>query len=252
MTEHTVYLITGANRGIGHAIAHLLLQRPNVTVIHTARRSPPPTDTSTAPHHPTSRSIHVLLDEADPALSSASLAARLREEHDIDHLDVVVANAGGSSGFKGVLDTEPQDVLYDFETNALGVFRLFRATWPLLLQSQAAHKKFVLISSSVGSIVSLDEEGFFPSAAYGMSKAAANWFAKKVSVEFKEQGLAVGIIHPGWVQTPMGQALADAIGFPQPPLDEHNSAKGVIAQMDKVTPEFSGKFVAWNGTEIPW
>lgn len=74
--------------------------------------------------------------------------------------------------------------------------KLFRATWPLLEGSARGKKKFVLISSSVGSIGSLGEESF-PSMAYGMSKAAANWFAKKLSVEFKEQGLLVGIVHPG-------------------------------------------------------
>lgn len=48
----------------------------------------------------------------------------------------------------------------------------------------------------MGSIAGLDEENF-PSLAYGMSKAAANYLAKKISVDFKEQGLKVGIIHPG-------------------------------------------------------
>jgi len=67
----------------------------------------------------------------------------------------------------------------------------------------------------------------------------------------------------------MGQALADAVNFPQPPLDELSSARGVIAQvswglgslsgfanknfqMDKVTLEFSGKFVTYDGAELPW
>ena len=59
-------------------------------------------------------------------------------------------------------------------------------------------KKFILITSSVGSIASLPHENL-PSTAYGMSKAAANWFAKKVSVEFAERGLVVGIFHPGYV-----------------------------------------------------
>lgn len=54
----------------------------------------------------------------------------------------------------------------------------------------------MLISSSVGSIGCLGEESF-PSTAYGMSKAAANWFARKLSGEFKEQGLLVGVVHPG-------------------------------------------------------
>jgi norsolorinic acid ketoreductase len=72
--------------------------------------------------------------------------------------------------------------------------KLFQATWPLLETSTV--KKFVMVSSSVGSIASLGMESF-PSTAYGMSKAAVNWFGKKLSVEFKEKGLVVGVVHPG-------------------------------------------------------
>lgn len=57
-------------------------------------------------------------------------------------------------------------------------------------------KNFILITSSVGSIGGLEEEGF-PSLSYGISKAGANWFAKKLHGEFHEGGLGVGIVHPG-------------------------------------------------------
>ncbi len=57
-------------------------------------------------------------------------------------------------------------------------------------------KKFILITSSMGSITVLEQE-ILPGVTYGMSKAPANWFAKKVSVDFKEKGLVVGILHPG-------------------------------------------------------
>jgi norsolorinic acid ketoreductase len=76
----------------------------------------------------------------------------------------------------------------------VGFMRLFQATWPLL--SKSATKKLAYISSSVGSIAALDEENM-PGCTYGASKAAANWFAKKLSLEFKNEGLKVGIIHPG-------------------------------------------------------
>ncbi len=94
--------------------------------------------------------------------------------------------------------------MYDFRVNAVGPAKLFRAVWPLLDshggesggEGERTEKKFVLITSSVGSIASLAVESM-PSTAYGMSKAAANWFAKKLSVEYKERGLLVGIVHPG-------------------------------------------------------
>jgi NAD(P)-dependent dehydrogenase (short-subunit alcohol dehydrogenase family) len=99
-----------------------------------------------------------------------------------------------------VLDTDPEvDMLRDFEVNAVGPARLFRAVWPLLEGSGGGggggQKRFVLITSSLGSIGTLDVESM-PGVAYGMSKAAANWWAKKVSVELTGR-LVVGIIHPG-------------------------------------------------------
>lgn len=53
----------------------------------------------------------------------------------------------------------------------------------------------MLMSSSVGSIGSLEEEGF-PSTAYGMSKAAANWWGRLVW-SLRIGGLVVGVLHPG-------------------------------------------------------
>ena len=116
----------------------------------------------------------------------------------LDRIDVVIANAGTSSGFKDIASTDPDDLLFDFKANAVGPAKLFKALWPRLKASPAEkdQRKFVLITSSVASIGGLEQE-HFPSTAYGMSKAAANWWAKKLSIEFKAEGLKVGIVHPG-------------------------------------------------------
>jgi norsolorinic acid ketoreductase len=148
--------------------------------------------------HSTSDVVPLALDEDTAAVSMATLAARL-EELNIHHLDVVIANAGTSAGFRSIADTNPEDVMRDFVVNSIGPMKLFKACWPLIkttTSTDRTQKKFVLVTSSVGSIASLEDESF-PSTAYGMSKAAANWFAKKLSVEFKDEGLAVGIVHPG-------------------------------------------------------
>jgi NAD(P)-dependent dehydrogenase (short-subunit alcohol dehydrogenase family) len=154
--------------------------------------------------HPTSKLIPFHLDEANPAANHASLPSRLQAAHpDIAGrgVDVVVANAGSSTGFKDVLHTEPDEMLRDFEVNTLGPVRLFRAVAGLMqLQEEGAkkEKKFVLITSSIGSIGIMDlEKMLLPGVGYGMSKAAANWWAKRISLEFKDKGLLVGVLHPG-------------------------------------------------------
>ncbi|AEO66419.1 uncharacterized protein THITE_2144003 [Thermothielavioides terrestris NRRL 8126] len=254
MSGNTVYLITGANRGKRR-------RKPadSLTALSTARSS------SSSTIHPTSRLIPLLLDEADDAISSATLPARLAAATTAAaaggssssgpplRLDVVIANAGSSAAFRDVLGTDPgADMVRDFEVNAVGPAKLFRAVWPLLERASAVGGvgKFVLVSSSLGSIGLLDQESL-PGVAYGMSKAAANWWAKKVSVEFRGR-LVVGVLHPGWVQTELGQALADAVGFKEPPMTLEQSAKGMIQQIDNLTPEKSGQFLQYNGDQLPW
>lgn len=197
MENNTVYLVTGANRGIGLALITALARRPNSTVIGTSRK--PVLDSyaaATTSAHPTSKVVGVLLDEENPAITSATLAARLAADHGIHHVDVVVANAGASSGFRDILDLDPDtDLVYDFTVNAVGPAKLFKGTWPLL-QAGGTGRKFVVVSSSMGSIAGLDGEGL-PGTAYGMSKAAVNFLAKKLSRQFKDEGLLVGVLHPG-------------------------------------------------------
>ncbi|KAK4110921.1 NAD(P)-binding protein [Canariomyces notabilis] len=231
MSDNTVYLITGANRGIGFKLVTLLLARPHTIVIATSRSPTFPPLAADATVHPTSKLIPF-------------------------HLDVVVANAGSSTGFKDVLHTEPDEMLRDFEVNTLGPVRLFRAVAGLMqLQEEGAkkEKKFVLITSSIGSIGIMDlEKMLLPGVGYGMSKAAANWWAKRISLEFKDKGLLVGVLHPGWVKTAMGQALADALGLKEAAITEDESAKGVLEQIDNLTTEKSGQFLTYNGMQLPW
>ena len=163
--------------GIGLALTTLLLTRPHTTVIATSRALAPSLTPASSSFlgggdgaiHPTSRLLPVLLDEAQPALTSATLAARLRAEHGIDRLDVVIANAGGSSAVKWLLETDPEtEMAWDFDVNALGPARLFRGVWGLL-EREDGLGKFVLMSSSVGSIAALEGESL-PGVGYGMSK----------------------------------------------------------------------------------
>lgn len=186
-----------------------LLLRPATTVVATVR------DVS----HPTAQSLSSLtispdnskliifpLDVEATDINYTSLQTRLANEHGISRLDIVIANAGASPEFKSILDTSVDAARYCFEVNGAGPLQLFQACWPLLenninLNSNGEKKKrtkFVHISSTVGSVGCLDEE-HYPSTAYGMSKAASNWLAKKIGVEFGDKGLEVGIIHPGYV-----------------------------------------------------
>jgi norsolorinic acid ketoreductase len=77
-----------------------------------------------------------------------------------------------------------------FEINTLAPVALFQASYALL--SRAKEPKLILISSSLGSITGMDVS---PSLAYGMSKAAANYFVRKVHFEFGD--VVAVALHPG-------------------------------------------------------
>lgn len=176
-----------------------LLQRPSTTIIATVRDPTTPAAQSllTLPAGTSSTIIVLKLDNRSGWDEFQTSLENCR----LPHLDTVIANAGNSESFVSVMDTKPENLRDDYEVNVVGTFRLFQTCWPLLAKApkeeeQAGVKKFVYITSSVGSIAGLAEENM-PGVSYGASKAAANWVAKKLSVEFAKEGLLVGIIHPG-------------------------------------------------------
>ena len=115
-----------------------------------------------------------------------------------DGVEGIIRGASAGGFHEDVLTVDPAFLRADFEVNAVAPVRLFQAAWPLLEKKAAAagEAKFVLITSSVGSIAITEQEAM-PGVSYGASKAAANWISKKISVEMKSKNLRVGIIHPG-------------------------------------------------------
>ncbi|KAK4201037.1 hypothetical protein QBC40DRAFT_224444 [Triangularia verruculosa] len=275
MADHSkniVYLVTGANRGIGLAVIYLLAARPNTTVLATARSLPTDDDNnqssvfSSIVCHESSSLIPILLDETKPAISSSTLPARLSSAG-IEHINIVIANAGtATNGFKSVFDTTEEDYRNDFEVNTLGPIRLFKGIHGLLekgAEVSGQESKFVVVGSSVGStggLVTAEGEmegGMLVCGSYGLSKAGVQWWVMKLRAELKGKGgegkVVVGVVHPGWVKTEMGQGLADAVGFRAgPPLGVEESATGVVEQVDKLTMENSGQFWRWDGGVLPW
>lgn len=256
-----------------------LLQRANTAVVACVRQPDDPTGASLKEFAVAESSRLVVVQLCEPA-DYAALPQTL-EGQSVSRIDVVIANAGHSNALdKSLLETTAEDVVYDCTVNAAGPLRLFQTTWPLLAVSTSddtVATRFVLISSTMGSLGVQDEESMPVGVSYGMSKAAANWFAKKASIDFKDKGLVVGVLHPGyvtvlfshfcqhfvfffflsanghsWVKTSMGQALADALGMKEPPITADESARQCLGQIDNWTPEKNGKFLTYSGQELPW
>jgi norsolorinic acid ketoreductase len=246
----TTYLITGGNRGIGKGLVGKLLTRPQTTVISLVRD----------PSHETSRSLtslpiandsKLIIERYDAASHDSPFHAiqNLQTNHNIAQLDVVIANSGTISHYSLMAAITPTELESHFLVNAVAPVLLFQATLPLLSKS---HKpKFFLVSSSLASISGLGQEGF-DTVAYGMSKVAANYAVRKL--HFEHPGIVVQPLAPGWVRTAMGQYVADRSGVvEEPPLEVDEAVGGLLRQMDGATREgSSGRFVNYDGRELPW
>lgn len=252
MSDNTIYLVTGANRGIGRGLVAAYLLQPNTTVVAVVRD----------PSHPTAASLPELAAAENSKLIVAKLNSLVEEDfaalprtlaaQGVTKLDIVVANAGHSSGFKDVLNTTADDLKYDFEVNTVSNLRLFQALWPQVEKSTAVGgKKWVMMTSGLGSI-ELQDQISWPNTAYGVSKAGINWLARKISLELKEQGLLALALHPGWVKTEMGQLLADRVGEKEPPMGMDECIKGLVKVIGDLSAETSGKMVDWKGKVIAW
>lgn len=169
------------------------LSRNDTTVIAAVRSTSDPTSLSLQelPRGSGSKiEILRLNEDSDYNDLVANLATR-----GLHRIDVVIANAGSSSGWKSISKTSPDEVQNDLFANSMLPVRTFAASWPLLEQSGPG-AKFVIMGSVLGSAGNLDNMNV-PGLGYGMSKAAAHFFGKKLALEFKDKGLHVAIIHPG-------------------------------------------------------
>ncbi|KAF7343890.1 NAD(P)-binding protein [Mycena venus] len=246
MSSKIVYLISGANRGIGYGLASTIAARPNTIVFAGARNPAAQTLTDLAAKYP---NVHPLkLTSADKTDNEAAIAQIGKIA---GQLDVIIASAGIASHF-GPLATTPLPAFHEhFEVNTLGPVVLFQAAHTLLLASPTGSPVFAVISSIVGSM------GHFLSISatpYGMSKAAANFLVKTLDAE--HPSLVTMAIEPGWVATDMGNVGVErnGLGLSQAPVTVEESVTGIMSRIDGATKEkSSGKF--WNfrvGQDKPW
>ena len=216
-------VIVGSNRGIGLEICRQLAARGD-EVIAACRHSSPELDRLGV-------DVRAGVDVTERA--SLDALARAIEPESVDWL-VVVA---------GVLERMRLDALdFDsirrqFEINAIGPLQTTTALLPTLAKSA----KLGLVTSRMGSLA---DNTSGASYGYRMSKAALNMAGRSLAHDLRPRGVAVLLLHPGWVRTDM----TDGQGH----IDAGEAAAGLIARMDELTLERSGSFVHQNGDALPW
>ncbi len=201
MTEQTIALVTGANKGIGYEIVAQLAER-GMTVLLAARDERRRAE-AVAALRGTGREVHpVALDVTDPETARAAAAT---VEERFGRLDVLVNNAGISGGMtQPPSSVDPATVRAVFEVNVLGVLIVTNAMLPLLRRSPAP--RIVNMSSGVGSLAAMSDPDsplaqMPASAAYVPSKTALNSLTVQYARELSKDGVLVNLADPGYVAT---------------------------------------------------
>ncbi|KZO92362.1 NAD(P)-binding protein [Calocera viscosa TUFC12733] len=244
----TVYLISGANRGIGLGLVKYLAKRDNVVVFAGARNLSAAKELHELETQYPSKVHAVKLTSCD---KEDNLAAVQKIKEVAGRLDVVIANAGIAKWFGPSMEVERDVLLEHFDVNVAGPLMLFQATYPLLKASNDS-PKFVCIST-LGSTLSLGATlpaGLLP---YGASKCALNWVARKLS--FESPGLICFPMHPGELVTDMCTfAMQDpGLASMQPKsVEEGMAAIMKVIDEAKRDEENGPGFLSVDGNVWPW
>jgi NAD(P)-dependent dehydrogenase (short-subunit alcohol dehydrogenase family) len=216
------YLVTGANRGIGYEYCLQLLNRGDQPIA-VCRNSSPELDALGI------RVIKGIGMTKDQDL--ASLQDQLRGEQ----ISVLLNNAGIIESVT-LANLDIESIRRQFEVNALSPLRVTHA----LLGNLASGSKVVMMTSRMGSI---DDNTSGGSYGYRMSKVALCMAGKSLALDLRPQKIAVGILHPGLVQTRM-------TGFSG--ITTETAVRGLLARIDELTLDNTGTFWHGNGEILPW
>ena len=223
----TTIMITGASRGLGLEFARQFYNE-ECRVIATCR-SPKDANELNAIGDIDVHALDVTDDK-----SVTTLADKLRGEN----IDILINNAGviGQRDGFGRLDYDIWAETMD--TNVFGPMRVAEAFRDNVMNSEK--KQMIFITSRMGSITEAVPNAY----VYRSSKAALNMAVKCLSVELEQQGLIAVLFHPGHVQTDMGGQAA--------PVTPQKSIEGMKNQIVALTHDDNGRFLSYDGHQIPW
>jgi NAD(P)-dependent dehydrogenase (short-subunit alcohol dehydrogenase family) len=200
MSTKSVALITGANKGIGLAIARQLGQQGYSVWLGCRSRE---------------RGEQAAADLRKDGIEAFAIVIDVTDEHSVraaaahfaekaGPLDALINNAGISLGnYPPASEESVDDIRAMFDVNVLGPVRVTQAFLPLLRKSKAA--RIVMMSSSLGSVSrTLDmSSDIWPvvAAGYCASKSALNMFTAKFAKELLHDGIKVNAADPGYTAT---------------------------------------------------
>src|ERR1700743_45901 len=225
----TTILITGTNRGIGlEFVKQYAAEGADISAC--CREPAKATDLKTIKGN-----IRIMALDVGGTASIAALKKNLGDTA----IDIVINNAGAGDPPKVASGTIDMDAwLNVFRVNSAAPFAVAMALKDNLRNGH--DKKLVTLTSVLGSIAE-NGGGLY---VYRASKAAVNSLMYNLSKDWAKDGIAVGIFHPGWVQTDMGGKGA--------PVKPQDSVAGLRARIAELSMKTSGTYRDFENREIPW
>lgn len=216
-------VVTGANRGIGLELCRHYQKHGN-RVYGACRKASDEL-----------RVLGVEIIEGVDVSRAADLGELTRALGD-QPIDILINNAGMLSN-QSLGDVDYAKVERQFEVNAIGPLRVTES----LLDNLGKGAKVALITSRMGSIADNTSGGSY---GYRMSKAALNAAGVSLAHDLKPKGVAVALLHPGFVQTDMVGGAGD--------IAPEVAAERLAARIDNLNLDNSGSFWHSNGERLPW
>ncbi|XP_078236506.1 C-signal isoform X2 [Pogona vitticeps] len=250
-------LVTGSNRGIGLELVKQLVEMsdPPEHIFATCRDPDGPRGRALhdlADKHP---SIHVVqLDTCKPSSIKAAVA-KVTEQLKGSGLNLLINNAGIVKPFTALESETPEGMLEVYKTNVVGTMMVSQAFLPLL--RKASHESsqkgmscskaaIVNLSSECGSITNLLAWEIAHILNYRCSKAALNMLTKCQSLGYAEDQILCVPLHPGWLQTEMGNSAMPAT------MTVEEGVQKILDTLSQLSEKDSGTFVDLEGKVLPW
>ncbi|EGN76401.1 short-chain dehydrogenase [Idiomarina sp. A28L] len=216
-------LITGANRGIGLQLAKQYAEQ-GANVFAACRKA-----------------SQALIDSKVTVISGIDVtdskaAQTLKNELGGSKIDILINNAGILTR-EDIESAPAADIQQQFNVNALAPLQL-----TLGLRSQLnSNAKVIMITSRMGSMSDNGSGGYY---GYRMSKAALNAAGVSLACDLKPEGIAVALLHPGYVQTDMVNNTGD--------ITAAEAAERLRQRISELNIENTGTFWHSNGEVLPW
>ena len=218
--------ISGVSRGIGEGIARAALARGD-DVLGFGRTEPP---------WASERFTFVNCDMADHDGVTAACTTVA------DPIDVLVCGAATFANHAWTAETVAPDALAEaFSVNTIAPLVMARA----LKRNLEAGQRRLVVMMSTGN-ASLEGNSAGTMLGYRLSKTALNQAVRNLAAEWAADRFTVVALNPGWVRTDMGGSDA--------PLSVDEASAQILEFVDRTSNEVevNGRFVNWDGSQLPW